>query len=270
MEAAFMNLAGTKFRVRRIAALACCALACGVANAAQCSATSGPMRVPLVELYTSEGCDSCPPADRWLGTTGAAAFKAGRIVPLSLHVDYWNHLGWRDPFASAQFSARQRASSRRSGSGVVYTPQVQVNGRDFRGWGDRGAFDRALEAAAVPARVKVSVALEQRDGEPWSVTVAADAPTEAGRGAGVFLALYENGLVSDVRAGENRGARLRHDFVVREWLGPLPLDANGTLRDTRSLPLRADVDYANAGVAAFVQDARGEVLQALALPLCAR
>ncbi len=265
-----MNLARPRFRVRCIAAFACGALACGIANAAQCSATSGAARVPLVELYTSEGCDSCPPADRWLGTTGAAAFKAGRIVPLSLHVDYWNHLGWRDPFASPQFSARQRASSQRSGSRVVYTPQVQVNGRDFRGWGDRGAFDRALEAAAVPARAKVALALEQRDGEPWSVTVVAEAAADSGRAAGVYLALYENGLVSDVRAGENRGARLRHDFVVREWLGPLPLDASGRLRDTRVLPLRADVDYANTGVVVFVQDASGEVLQALALPMCAR
>jgi hypothetical protein len=243
------------------------AAAAGAAHAASCTATSGPVRVPLVELYTSEGCDSCPPADRWLATTAAGAFKAGRAIPLSLHVDYWDYLGWRDPYASAQFSARQRASVQRSGSRVVYTPQVQLNGKDFRGWGDRAAVDRALEAAAGAAQAKITLAAEQTGGEPWKIVVTAEA-APGGRAPGVYLALYENGLASDVRAGENRGVRLRHDFVVREWLGPLPLDAAGRLRDTRVLPARLDVDYAKAGIVAFVQDANGEILQALALPLC--
>lgn len=245
------------------------ALASQVALAASCSVASGPDRVPLVELYTSEGCDSCPPADRWLATTAATAFKAGRAIPLALHVDYWDHLGWRDPYALAVLTARQRASVQRAGSRVVYTPQVQVNGKDFRGWGDRAAVDRALEAGAVPARASLTLAAEQSGGEPWKVAVTAEVVAPGTGAPGVYLALYENGLVSDVRAGENRGARLRHDFVVREWLGPLPLDAAGRLRDTRVLPARADIDYSRAGIVAFVQDASGEILQTLALPLCA-
>ena len=247
---------------------ACVAVVSGTVHAASCSAVSGPDRVPLIELYTSEGCDSCPPADRWLATRGAEAFKARRAIPLALHVDYWDHLGWRDPYASAQFSARQRASAQRANSRVIYTPQVQVNGRDFRGWADRGATARALEAGAGPARARLALDATRDAGGQWTVAVTAEAIAGAPRGAGVYLALYESGLVSSVKAGENRGATLRHDFVVREWLGPLPLDANGRLVDRRTLPVRADVDYARAGIVAFVQDPAGEVLQALALPLC--
>jgi len=247
---------------------ACAALASGTAHAASCSAVSGPDRVPLIELYTSEGCDSCPPADRWLATGAAEAFRAGRAVPLALHVDYWDHLGWRDPYASAQFSARQRASAQRANSRVIYTPQVQVNGRDFRGWGDRGAVARALEAGGGPARVKLALDATRDAAAQWTIAVTAEAIAGAPRGAGVYLALYESGLVSSVKAGENRGATLRHDFVVREWLGPLPLDAHGRLGDKRKLPVRVDVDYSRAGIVAFVQDSGGEILQALALPLC--
>jgi hypothetical protein len=226
--------------------------------------------VPLVELYTSEGCDSCPPADRWLSEAGAAALRSGRAVPLALHVDYWDYLGWRDRYASPQFSARQRASVQRAGSRVVYTPQVQVNGRDFRRWGDRAAFERGLADASGPARARIALAAERAADGTWTIAVDAEAPASPPRGAGLYLAVYENGIVSDVRTGENRGARLRHDFVVREWLGPLPFGADGRLRDARALPPRADVDYGQAGVVAFVQDAGGEILQALALPLCPR
>ncbi len=219
----------------------------GIAGAAGCNAESGARRVPLIELYTSEGCDSCPPADRWLATVAAEAFRDGRAVPLALHVDYWDHLGWRDPYASAQFTQRQRASAQRAASRVVYTPQVQINGRDFRGWRDRSTFQRALDAGSGPAQVRIRLAAA-RDGErDWAVTITADASGSGARGAGLYLAL----------AGENRGATLGHEFVVREWLGPLPLDPGGRLQETRVLPARDGIDYARAGLVAFVQDAGG-------------
>jgi hypothetical protein len=156
----------------------------------------------------------------------------------------------------------------RAGSRVVYTPQVQVNGRDFRGWTDRAAFERALAAGSGPAAARIALEADRAADGSWTIVTTAELAATGARNAGLYLALYENGVVTDVRAGENRGARLRHDFVVREWLGPLPFDAGGRLRDTRALPLRADVDYARAGIVAFVQDAGGEILQALALPLC--
>ena len=101
-------------------------------GAASCQAVSGPRQVQLVELYTSEGCSSCPPADRWLSTL------KGRpdVLAAAFHVAYWDHLGWRDRFASAAFTARQSQQQRSSGARFVYTPQVLVDGRDWRRWPD--------------------------------------------------------------------------------------------------------------------------------------
>jgi len=114
------------------------------AHAAQCTALSGPGTAALVELYTSEGCNSCPPADRWLGSRFAA--RDIRAVPLAFHVDYWDRLGWVDRFASPAYTARQYASMRANRATFVYTPQVLVQGRDFAAWQARG--DATIDAAA--------------------------------------------------------------------------------------------------------------------------
>src|SRR2546430_13929980 len=113
------------------------------AQAQKCSARSGERTAALVELYTSEGCGSCPPADRWLSGLGARGVVAQRVVPLSLHVDYWDYIGWKDPYAKGEFSARQRKLTQLQRSALVYTPQVLLQGRDFRRWGS-AAFDEAV------------------------------------------------------------------------------------------------------------------------------
>jgi len=227
----------------------------------ECSARSGPGTAALVELYTSEGCDSCPPADAWLRKLPAAG--AGLVVPLAFHVDYWDYIGWKDPFASPAFSARQRELAGIARTRVVYTPQVVLAGRDYRGWasGARLATDvRAVNA--VPARADLSLALAGAEFR------AAATVSKAGdrADAALYVAVYENGLANEVTAGENRGATLRHDFVVREWWGPVALDRAGAAELARKSAARGP---AAGGVAAFVQSRRtGEVLQALALPAC--
>src|SRR5688572_822163 len=102
------------------------------AASAQCTAESGASRVALLELYTSEGCDSCPPADRWISGLPGRGWGIERVVTLGFHVDYWNYLGWNDPYANAAYSARQRSASQRNRARVVYTPQLLLNGRDYR------------------------------------------------------------------------------------------------------------------------------------------
>jgi hypothetical protein len=249
--------------LRRLTFLAAVLSAFAARAAAACSAESGATLVPLIELYTSEGCSSCPPADRWL-----AGLPPGKAVPLALHVDYWDYIGWRDRFADARFSARQREVVRRGGGRVVYTPQVLLDGRDFRGWRDGDAFARALSAAAAkPARARLALAAE-RTSAGWSVRLDGQVAARKGR-ALAYLAIYENGLESEVRAGENAGARLRHGYVVREWSGPAAADASGRIALSRDLR-RSDIAYGRAGIAAFVEDPdSGEILQALALPFCA-
>lgn len=123
------------------ALLLLCALVTPIADAATCIATSGATRNRLLELYTSEGCSSCPPADRWLSQLPRDSRDSG-VVPLAFHVDYWDRLGWKDRFAQAAFSQRQRDRNR--GPGWVYTPQLMLDGEDFRNW-HRGLPARPLE-----------------------------------------------------------------------------------------------------------------------------
>src|SRR5712692_9250138 len=124
-----------------LAAVAVMSSFLGVADAAQCAAKSAEKTVALVELYTSEGCNSCPPADRWLSALGKK-YPPELVVPLALHVDYWDYIGWKDPYAKREFSQRQRRLSELQRAAFVYTPQVLLQGADFRDWGG-AAFDRA-------------------------------------------------------------------------------------------------------------------------------
>jgi hypothetical protein len=254
---------------RQIAAAGAIALLAAAGAQAQpggCTAASGATTAALVELYTSEGCSSCPPADRWLSALRSSGLGPDRLVPLGLHVDYWDYIGWKDPFASALFSARQRELAAAARARVVYTPQVVLAGKDYRGWSSRDRFMREIAAVnAAPSRARIELAL-QPGGAGSKLRAAASVPAPADRKHAVlYAALYENGLSNRVTAGENRGATLVHDYVVREWWGPISLDGAGKASLERALA-RAP---AQGGIAAFVQNRRtGEVLQALALPAC--
>lgn len=172
--------------------------------------------VAVVELFTSEGCSSCPPADDALVALDRWARHDGlRVYPLSFHVTYWNRLGWSDPFSQAAFTARQQDYAAHLGRRNVFTPQAIVNGRlslngshadDIRS-AVRGALSRGA-----PARVEVTVhARDAHEGQ----AVVSHRVTDAPRGAALTIALTESGVRVDVPRGENRGRSLRHDHVVR-------------------------------------------------------
>ena len=236
-------------------------------SAAVCAAKSGATTVALLELYTSEGCSSCPPADRWVNDLPKRGFGTDRIVPLALHVDYWNSLGWTDRFSQAAFTQRQRELARRAHSSTVYTPELKLNGREYRRW-SRGGLAADLEAInRRPTRADIALRLE-RQGQTLRVggTAALKQQVPA---AGLYLALYENNLSTEVRAGENRGSALKHNFVVHRLLGPVAFDATGMARMNETLSLDAGWKTPDLGVAAFVQESNSvEVLQALALGVC--
>jgi hypothetical protein len=236
------------------------------AESAQCTASSGAGTAALVELYTSEGCSSCPPADRWLASLGSR-YPGGNVVPLALHVDYWDYIGWKDPYAKREFSLRQRKLSQLQRMALVYTPQVLLQGRDFRAWGGK-AFDEALaKINAQPARAKLRLAVVTAERNALEVEAVAEL-VQASADAGLYLAAYQSRLESRVQAGENRGRLLTHDYVVLEWQGPFAF-AGRMLTERRKVPLLPGVAPANSGVAAFVQDRRtGEVLQALLRSSC--
>ncbi|MDS4031207.1 MAG: DUF1223 domain-containing protein [Candidatus Contendobacter sp.] len=240
------------------------------ASAASCRARSGPTQAALIELYTSEGCSSCPPADRWLAALAMEPALRGKVVPLALHVDYWDNLGWRDRFAQSDFGTRQRALTAAQGSKTVFTPQVMVNGRTTLNWGRDTAFRQHIAAInAQPAEAELTLEIVPA-ADAWLTQVQGRLqPGAAVAHAGVFVALYQDGLASQVTAGENAARRLRHERVTRELIGPLSVAADGSFAHPHRFHLPEDARPRDLGVAAFVQDrTNGQVWQALALAAC--
>lgn len=239
------------------------ALSASVANAQTCTARSPAHTVALVELYTSEGCSSCPPADRFLSELRGAGVSAAQAVPLSLHVDYWNAIGWKDPFSSAVFTERQRALSDLVHTRTIYTPEFFVGGRELRNWSG-GLRDEVKRINARPAQAVIAITLGRATTAGLPVEVSANGPN----GALLHVALVHNKVASRVTAGENGGRTLHHDYVVRQWLAPMPIGRDGRVQIARALPLPSGAPVADLAVTAFVQAAQGEVLQAFSLPVC--
>jgi hypothetical protein len=243
------------------------ALAATAGNAAPaCTASSGPHTTALVELYTSEGCSSCPPADDWLSRTGRARRSGSEFVPLALHVPYWDDLGWRDVFAQPAFAARQSRLVAANGHHTSYTPQIFVAGVDVPAWhaGDAEAEIRRIEAQPAAAHITLRTTASAD-----SLTIDAEAATlDPSRATAFHIAITESGLISTVAAGENRGATLRHDYVLRRLLSALPLKA-GRLAERVAIPLDPAWRFDRLDIAAFVDDdATGRVLQAVHIAPC--
>ena len=188
------------------AALAASAAAVAADPATNCQAHSGERQAMVIELYTSEGCNSCPPADRWLSSLKGRP----EVLAAAFHVDYWDRLGWVDRFGSARHTERQAQQQRSSGAGFSYTPQVLANGRDWRGAPTLPILDK-------PALVQ----LDARRVDERQVAVLIAAKPGAPQRLALWWALLEDGHVSAVRAGENQGVTLHHDHVVRQY-GVLP------------------------------------------------
>ena len=237
-------------------------------------APAGTRRAVVVELFTSEGCSSCPPADAVLARLDKTQpVEGAEVIPLALHVDYWNHLGWADPFSSHQFSERQGEYASAFGNGRIYTPQMVVDGvREFNG----GNFSLAQEAIGKAARqpkgeVQITRSATQADGLV-RITTQIDTfpkPTD-GEAADVLLAITESDLATDVARGENTGRRLAHVGVVRSLkaLGGLPETPGTTFKAETEVPVEKGWRRENLRAVVFAQE-RGtrRVLAAASLKL---
>jgi hypothetical protein len=212
-----------------------------------CSAVSGATRTPVIELYTSEGCSSCPPADRWLSGLKAAAAE-GRVVAQAFHVGYWDALGWADRFASASHTARQREIAAANGLRNIYTPQLVRDGEDWRD------YAAAMEARPQPAGAAIRI--ERKEAGSFEADVVSQRPWTA------YWTVTEHGHSSKVSAGENDGELLKHDFVVRQYVPAGRHDGTQRLRLRTIAPTPGHPQHVNLVVA----DAKtGKPLQALSL-----
>ena len=199
---------------RTLQTIAACASLFGAAGswAAQgaCAAQSGPTVTPVVELYTSEGCSSCPPADRWISGLKPPAAGATPAVIQAFHVGYWDYIGWVDRFANPAHTARQRQIANWNNQRSIYTPQAVLNGRDWRDWNQAGG---SLPASREPAHASISLRQLGTDQFEAMVTAGESAPAVWS----AYWTVTENGHSSKVKAGENAGEFLQHDYVVRQY-----------------------------------------------------
>lgn len=163
---------------------------------------SGPAQVSLLELYTSEGCSSCPPAEAWLSALSQSPELWKAVIPVAFHVDYWDNLGWKDWFSSREFTQRQRRYAASWGSGSVYTPAFVLNGAEWQAWGRATPGNENLEAGklivlATGRQIKVTFS-PSRSGGPYSAEIVP----------------MKMNVTSRVTAGENRGRTLTHQFIA--------------------------------------------------------
>lgn len=207
---------------------------------------SGASKIDVVELYTSEGCSSCPPADKWLSSLKDDPALFSGFIPLAFHVDYWDYIGWEDPFAKPEFSERQRGYVRAGRVSQSYTPGIVINSQEWRDWfrGKRTWKDAKEKVGLLKAQLNDNGQLEANfDGK------------NAGQ---LHIALLGMGLTTEVKAGENRGKELSHDFVVLKMIS-----VPGNKHWSVALPEIPDVDQEKTAIAAWVtpEDSMG-VIQA--------
>lgn len=220
----------------------------GILTAFAEAPSPAPKRVPvIVELFTSEGCSSCPPADALLVQLNQQGIPGADVIALGQHVDYWNHLGWADRFSSAKFSHRQNDYSNRFGLDSVYTPQMVVNGHAQFVGNDPGQARKAItDAASQPEQSKVVLSADGT--QKLEVEVSG-----ADKSAQVMLAITEDNLTTEVARGENGGRTLRHAGVVRDLrkIGDLK---QGKFSSRQALKLSPEWRFDNLHAVVFLQN----------------
>ena len=251
------------------------AVACAMHASAtpMCQIKSANDKIPLLELYTSEGCSSCPPADRFVSALHTSGYAPGGVTPLAFHVDYWDYIGWEDRFAQATFTQRQRAIAATNHLNTIYTPQFVVDGQDVRRWfsSSKKVIDNLDNIRQSKPGAVILLDLEQKSSVlRVSANVRITDTSALELQPALYLALVENDLDVDIQRGENEGKKLHHDNVVRSLVGPFSANSEGVIQLTHEIVLARDYNPQQLSLAAFVQTLEGGlVLQSVASPLCA-
>ena len=221
------------------------------------SQTDGaPAGDPVVlELFTSQGCSDCPPADALLSELGSSTKG---VIPLAYHVDYWNHLGWSDPFSAREFSQRQSDYARAMNLAEQYTPQMVVGGASQFVGSDAGRIARAIDKAhstSAPGHVSLHTSLDGKSPQSLQIKLKAQLDAASTRGSYVVMvAVYENGLVTKIGAGENGGREITYDYTVRKLVPALQLAGAQAVEKEVTVDLDPSWSANHLGAAAFIQN----------------
>jgi hypothetical protein len=223
--------------------------------------SSGDRQTAVVELYTSEGCSSCPPADRWLSRLIETPRDELDVLALSFHVDYWDYLGWKDRFSDAAYTRRQRQLGANNLQRTIYTPEFFVNGMEARGAANILDKIQQSNRQQAPLELKLTVSRDETE-----LVLELHSPGDRDTIGQIHhrYLVYENNLSTDVKRGENSGATLQHQQVVRYMSGPQNLKLNNRHR----IAIEPDWNPHNIGVAVLVTSPGDrQYLQALHTPV---
>jgi hypothetical protein len=208
----------------------------------------------LMELFTSEGCSSCPPVDNWVAQIDASQpVRNAQIIVLSEHVDYWDHDGWKDPFSSSAITGRQKAYVQNLGLSDVYTPQIVVDGAFEVKPADPQQTSQGLTRAAASPMIPVRLSSVALGADSLTGHIEADGSAQK-KNADVFVAVALDKTLTDVLAGENDGKKLENIAVVKEMVKVGKLEKGKTFDQPFTVKLWPDADPANLRVVAFVQE----------------
>lgn len=230
------------------------------ANAETFKASSSKHPTALIELYTSQGCSSCPPSEKWLGNLEKSGIGNDKAVPLALHVDYWDYIGWEDQFSQKYFTQRQYEYRKLKHSSSVYTPQIIFNGGDVR----RVTLNNSLsELRQQNAAVSFNLEADTINKNNIKVMIDFDRIDPVAQNSNVVVVLAENNLVKNIETGENAGRTLEHQHVVRVWKNM------GKIRNNYSVDLNIDPTWKldNLEVVVIVETDDMQTQQALQLAL---
>jgi hypothetical protein len=255
----------SRIRARPWWAVAACALSAGMASgsALDCRLAPATGKRVLAELFSSEGCDACPPAERFF----AGLAPGPEQVAIVWHVDYFDAQGWKDRFALTESTRRHRAlAMQQPGAKIVATPQAYLDGQHSTAWRDARAFrSRVLRGAAAVPALSLAISRVERDETGWQLQLQVEASPAAPSQMRWEAVLVQSGLRSQVTRGENQGLSLLHGHVVRSATGPLAAGGTAMPRTLRLHLPAAPADpaaEAEAGLVAWAEDAEGRVLNA--------
>ena len=220
--------------------------------------SSGEFQTAVLELYTSEGCSSCPPADRWFNELVKLPEHELDVLALAFHVDYWDYIGWEDIYAEPNYTNRQRHLARVNQQSSVYTPEFFVNGIEARG--TRSVIDKIMSTSKLLSTVDLELTLQQ---DKDSILIELSSQFDPKHKPLVRFVVFENDLSSDVKKGENAGKQFHHQQVVR-YLSP----KKSLLAEiSYSIKIKAQWKLENVGIAALVKNKKGEHLQVVSSQL---
>ena len=213
--------------------------------------SSNGQQTAVLELYTSEGCSSCPSADRWLAALVEVPYDELDVLALAFHVDYWDYLGWKDRFGSPRYTSRQRQLGSNNNQRTIYTPEFFVDGKEARG--TRKVLDKIRSANKRQAQIQLKLSIS-KSSDALQIELQSVTPDAVDKPLQHRYCVYENQLMSDVTRGENSGERLFQQQVVRYMSPELDLKHNNRHKITINPEWRLD----NIGVAALVTEPGNE------------